>query len=84
MWERLYQLWIAHADQLRRELGDGPAESMLREAQQVLPTLRGRRAVLLTLRRLPEAPAGSGVVDRMTRPVSQTGDRPAPGERTPQ
>ena len=44
MWERLYQLWIAYADQLRRELGEAPAENLLREAHQVLPTLRGRRA----------------------------------------
>ncbi|MFE7935116.1 class I SAM-dependent methyltransferase [Streptomyces sp. NPDC057456] len=87
MWERLYRLWIAHADQLRRELGEDPAENMLREAQQKLPTLRGRRAVLLTLRRLPATPtvpAGVEAVDRMGRPGLQTGDRPAPGERTPQ
>ncbi|MFE2379102.1 class I SAM-dependent methyltransferase [Streptomyces sp. NPDC059398] len=86
MWERLYRLWIAHADQLRRELGEAPAENMLREAQHKLPTLGDRRAVLLTLRRLPasDAPAVVGAVDRMTRPGLQTGDRPAPGERTPQ
>ncbi|MEV4000265.1 hypothetical protein AB0K62_32040, partial [Streptomyces halstedii] len=47
IWERLYRLWIAHADQLRRELGEAPAERMLAEAQQVLPTPAGRRAVLL-------------------------------------
>lgn len=40
MWERLYRLWIAHADQLRRELGEAPAQNMLREAHQVLPGLR--------------------------------------------
>ncbi|MFE1367260.1 class I SAM-dependent methyltransferase [Streptomyces anulatus] len=87
MWERLYRLWNAHADQLRRELGEAPAESMLREAQHKLPTLRGRRAVLLTLRRLPAAavaPVEAEPVDRMARPGLQTGDRPAPGERTPQ
>lgn len=87
MWERLYRLWIAHADQLRRELGEAPAENMLREAHQVLPTLRGRRAVLLTLRRLPATtvvPVEAEAVDRMARPGLQTGDRTAPGERTPQ
>ncbi|SBU96971.1 hypothetical protein GA0115249_117175 [Streptomyces sp. PpalLS-921] len=43
LWERLYRLWIAHADQLRRELGEAPAERMLAEAQQVLLTPAGRR-----------------------------------------
>ncbi|MFD9483661.1 class I SAM-dependent methyltransferase [Streptomyces sp. NPDC059991] len=80
MWERLYRLWIAHADQLRRELGEGPAELMLGEARQVRPTLRGRRAVLLTLRRIPAAPAGAGAAARMAQPS----DRPASSERTPQ
>ncbi|SCE22899.1 hypothetical protein F558DRAFT_06047 [Streptomyces sp. AmelKG-A3] len=56
LWERLYRLWIAHADQLRRELGEAPAERMLAEAQQVLPTPAGRRAVPLTLRRAPDPP----------------------------
>ncbi|MFF5488783.1 hypothetical protein [Streptomyces virginiae] len=84
MWQRLYRLWIAHADQLRRELGVVPAEHMLREAQQKLPTLRGRRAVLLTLRRLPDAGARPGTTDRMGEPDRRTGDRPVPGERTPQ
>ncbi|MEU0413885.1 methyltransferase domain-containing protein [Streptomyces griseorubiginosus] len=51
MWARLYRLWINHADDLRRELGDDQAENMLREAHTRLPTLPGRRAVLLTLRR---------------------------------
>lgn len=39
---------IAHADELRRELGEAQAQNMLHEAHQVLPTLPGRRAVLLT------------------------------------
>ncbi|WUT01782.1 class I SAM-dependent methyltransferase (plasmid) [Streptomyces sp. NBC_00708] len=76
MWERLYRLWIQHAAQLRHELGDVQAERMLREAEQTLPTLRGRRAVLLTLRRLPYEPAAQGAADTMTRPDSRPGDRP--------
>ncbi|MEU6260203.1 class I SAM-dependent methyltransferase [Streptomyces sp. NPDC047043] len=51
MWARLYQLWIDHAGELRRELGDEQTQNMLREAHTRLPTLPGRRAVLLTLRR---------------------------------
>ncbi|MFE6848923.1 class I SAM-dependent methyltransferase [Streptomyces sp. NPDC057686] len=84
MWERLYRLWIAHADQLRRELGEDPAANMLREAHQMLPTLSGRRAVLLTLRRLPDAPAAPAVADRMSGPGRPSGDEPVPAERTPQ
>ncbi|MEU2835056.1 class I SAM-dependent methyltransferase [Streptomyces lavendulae] len=84
MWERLYRLWIAHADQLRRELGEQAAESMLREARQKLPTLPGRRAVLLTLRRRAEAPAGPGAADRMGEGGRQGDGRPVPDERTPQ
>ncbi|MFJ2095528.1 class I SAM-dependent methyltransferase [Streptomyces sp. NPDC087901] len=76
MWERLYRLWIEHAVQLRHELGEIPARHMLREAKQTLPTLRGRRAILLTLRRLPHGQAGMGSADTMTRPNSHPGDRP--------
>ncbi|MEU7510255.1 class I SAM-dependent methyltransferase [Streptomyces lavendulae] len=75
-WACLYRLWIDHADDLRRELGESQAQNMLREARQVLPTLPGRRAVVLTLRRPAAAPAAPGAADRMTGP--------APGERTPQ
>jgi SAM-dependent methyltransferase len=78
MWERLYRLWIAHADDLRRELGGVQAERMLREAHRVLPALPGRRAVLLTLRRPANAPAGPGTADTMT------GSGRHPAERTPQ
>ncbi|MFI1312444.1 hypothetical protein ACH4TS_20220 [Streptomyces albidoflavus] len=42
MWERVYRLWVTHADQLRHELGEAPAENMLREAHQMLPKLHGR------------------------------------------
>ncbi|MEU8741978.1 class I SAM-dependent methyltransferase [Streptomyces halstedii] len=76
MWGRLYRLWIAHADGLRHELGDGPAERMLAEAHQVLPGLAGRRAVLLTLRRSPRPQSGEAAAGRMP-PVATT-------ERTPQ
>ncbi|MEU9267253.1 class I SAM-dependent methyltransferase [Streptomyces sp. NPDC048251] len=84
MWERLYQLWIAHADQLRRELGEEAAENMLREAHRMLPKLRGRRAVLLTLRRLPDVPAEVGSADRMAAPGRHPGYRPASSKETPQ
>ncbi|MFJ4622240.1 class I SAM-dependent methyltransferase [Streptomyces sp. NPDC088812] len=84
MWERLYQLWIAHADQMRRELGEAPAENMLSEAHRMLPRLRGRRAVLLTLRRLADAPAAAGSADRMAAPDCHPGDRPASSKETPQ
>jgi len=59
MWERLYGLWIAHEPQLRRELGDAQAQNMLAEAERTLPTLAGRRAVLVTLQR-PRACGLSG------------------------
>ncbi|MFJ8472420.1 class I SAM-dependent methyltransferase [Kitasatospora sp. NPDC094011] len=50
-WARLYRLWQDHEDELRRALGDAQAESMLAEAARILPTLHGRRAVALALRR---------------------------------
>ncbi|MEV6781206.1 class I SAM-dependent methyltransferase [Streptomyces sp. NPDC051098] len=84
MWDRLYRLWIAHADELRRELGEDQAENMLREAHQMLPTLPGRRAVVLTLRRpatTPEAPASP---DTMTGLGHHPHDRSVPKERTSQ
>ncbi|OEJ56704.1 methyltransferase [Streptomyces agglomeratus] len=76
MWERLYRLWIARADDLRRELGQAQAQRMLREAHQMLPTLPGRRAVLLTLRRPAAAPVAPGAADRMTAPGRRPGDEP--------
>ncbi|MFJ3883015.1 class I SAM-dependent methyltransferase [Streptomyces sp. NPDC090077] len=84
MWERLYQLWIAHAGQLRRELGQAPAENMLCEAHRMLPKIRGRRAVLLTLRHLAADPAQDGTADRMTAPDRHPGDGPASGKETSQ
>ncbi|KQZ16579.1 class I SAM-dependent methyltransferase (plasmid) [Streptomyces clavifer] len=83
MWERLYSLWITHADELRRELGDAPARSMLAEAEHVLPALPGRRAVLLTLYRHATAPDQARTADRMARP-DRHGGRHTPDERTPQ
>ncbi|MFE3608358.1 class I SAM-dependent methyltransferase [Streptomyces goshikiensis] len=83
-WERLYRLWAVHADELRRELGEVQAQSMLREAHEMLPTLPGRRAVLLTLRRPAAGPAGAATADRMPEPGRRPGDGPASGERTPQ
>lgn len=74
MWQRLYELWIARADELHRALGPDPAEQMLHEARKILPTLDGRRAVLLTLRR-PSGPAdGAGPADRIpwTAPAERT------------
>ncbi|MBT1186631.1 methyltransferase domain-containing protein [Streptomyces sp. CJ_13] len=83
VWERLYRLWIAHGDDLRRDLGQAAAEAMLREAHQVLPTLPGRRAVLLTLRRLPAAADGPGAAATMSGPSHLAG-MPASTGRTPQ
>lgn len=82
--ERLYQLWIAHADQLRRELGASPAENMLREAHRMLPKVRRRRAVVLTLRRPPSATSAKRAADRMTAPDRHPNDMPATSEETPQ
>ncbi|GGT96171.1 hypothetical protein GCM10010226_87230 [Streptomyces phaeofaciens] len=78
MWRRLYRLWIAHADELLSELGEVQARNMLREAHQVLPTLPGRRAVLLTLRHDTKQPATPGTADSMPG-LSRHSD-----ERTPQ
>ncbi|GAA2650836.1 hypothetical protein GCM10010425_74540 [Streptomyces spororaveus] len=83
VWERLYRLWIAHGDDLRRELGQAAAEAMLHEAHQVLPTLPRRRAVLLTLRRLPRTPDSPETAARMAE-LSHPPGRPASIERTPQ
>ncbi|MFB7594665.1 class I SAM-dependent methyltransferase [Streptomyces sp. NPDC056160] len=80
MWERLYQLWIAYADDLRRELGQTQAQRMLDEARRVLPMLPGRRAVLVTLRR-SEPP---GPVDTMGRFGCRPGGWTTTNERTPQ
>ncbi|MFJ4622323.1 class I SAM-dependent methyltransferase [Streptomyces sp. NPDC088812] len=87
MWQRLYRLWIAHADELRRELGDVQAARMLSEAQQMLPRLPHRRAVLLTLARpaaTPAAAAGPAPGATMTAPGCRTVDGPVSRERTPQ
>ncbi|MFE2937475.1 class I SAM-dependent methyltransferase [Streptomyces sp. NPDC059255] len=84
MWERLYRLWVSHAGELRRDLGDVQAQNMLREAERMLPVLAGRRAVLLTLRRSVQAPAAPGAADRMSGPGRHPGDGAATGGRTPQ
>jgi ubiquinone/menaquinone biosynthesis C-methylase UbiE len=78
-WERLFRLWIRHADTLTRELGEAEAENMLATANRRLPTLPGRRAVLLTLRRPVTGPAA----DTMTGPGHPHGGR-VPDERTQQ
>ncbi|MEH0433890.1 class I SAM-dependent methyltransferase [Streptomyces stelliscabiei] len=82
MWERLYQLWLAHADDLHRELGD-QARFMLHEARRMLPALNGRRAVLLTLRRPPTPHAEDEGADRMPEP-GRLAEGPVTSERTPQ
>ncbi|MEU5617565.1 class I SAM-dependent methyltransferase [Streptomyces sp. NPDC049951] len=83
MWERLYRFWIAHAHELRRELGDAPAQRMLAEAEQMLPALQGRRAVLLTLHRPATAPDQDRTADRIASP-DRHGGRHTPDERIPQ
>ncbi|MFI8308844.1 class I SAM-dependent methyltransferase [Streptomyces sp. NPDC085927] len=84
MWERLYRLWITHAEDLRRELGEDQAQSMLREAHQMLPTLSGRRAVLLTLHRPVTTPAAWDAAARMAGSGRRPGDRIATTGRAPQ
>jgi ubiquinone/menaquinone biosynthesis C-methylase UbiE len=76
MWARLYRLWIDHSDDLRAELGDAQADSMLTEAHRMLPKLPGRRAVLLTLRRPATHTGAPDPPDKMARPG------PSPTERT--
>jgi ubiquinone/menaquinone biosynthesis C-methylase UbiE len=51
LWRHVYQLWIAHEDDLRRELGHDQADNMLAEAHRMLPRLDDRRSVMVTLRR---------------------------------
>ncbi|MER6378830.1 hypothetical protein [Streptomyces sp. NPDC001250] len=80
--ERLCRLWIAHVEELRHELGEGEAQNMLREAHQVLPTLPGRHAVLLTLQRPSASPTEPRAADTMSDPGCRPGDGPAPGGRT--
>jgi len=83
MWDRLYGLWSDHAAELRRELGQDQAVRMLAEARRRRPSLPGRRAVLLTLRR-PPAGAGPGAVPATMsgRAPGRTG--PDTPERNPQ
>ncbi|MGW4345276.1 SAM-dependent methyltransferase [Streptomyces sp. NPDC004690] len=84
MWERLYRLWIAHADELHHELGKTQAQRMLAEAHRVLPTLPGRRAVLATLRRPSESPEARDSADKMGQFARRPGGWPPTRERTPQ
>ncbi|MEU2977210.1 class I SAM-dependent methyltransferase [Streptomyces hirsutus] len=84
MWQRLYRLWIAHAAELHRELGQAQARHMLEEAQRVLPMLPDRRAVLLTLRRPGASPKAPETVDTMAQPGSRLGREPMPSKRRPQ
>ncbi|MGV9913372.1 class I SAM-dependent methyltransferase [Streptomyces tendae] len=55
MWNRLYDLWIAHEKELREQLGDAQAESMLTEARISAPMLKDRIALVVTLRRPVDA-----------------------------
>ncbi|MDW8803708.1 class I SAM-dependent methyltransferase [Streptomyces scabiei] len=83
-WERVFRLWMRHADALARELGDAETQNMLATASRTLPRLPGRRAVLLTLRR-PEAdrPGAAPAPDTMTGPGHPAYGR-ASDERTTQ
>ncbi|MFF4010637.1 class I SAM-dependent methyltransferase [Streptomyces sp. NPDC001717] len=51
MWRRLYHLWQTRAKDLEHHLGQDQACAMLAEAARRRPTLDGRRAAALTLRR---------------------------------
>lgn len=83
-WERVFRLWIQHADALTRELGEAEAQNMLATAHRRLPSLPGRRAVLLTLARPPAGPSEGSAADTMTAPGHRDGGRRAPDERTSQ
>jgi ubiquinone/menaquinone biosynthesis C-methylase UbiE len=52
-WARLYQCWTDRETDLRRELGDEATDAMLDEAARIGPTLTGRHAALVVLRRPP-------------------------------
>jgi ubiquinone/menaquinone biosynthesis C-methylase UbiE len=45
---RMYDIWLASIDEVRRTLGDESAEDLIQEATQVGPTLDGRTGVLYT------------------------------------
>lgn len=51
IWRSLYRLWTARETDLRRELGDDQTDSMLTEANHVLPILDAHSALVATLRR---------------------------------
>jgi SAM-dependent methyltransferase len=51
LWERLYDLWEQHQDELRAEVGDEATEAMLQEARTVRPLMDRRTPLLITLRR---------------------------------
>ncbi|MGW1656186.1 hypothetical protein [Streptomyces atratus] len=84
MWDRLYRLWIDHADELRHELGQAQAANMLAEAERRRPTLPGRRAVLLTLHRPPAPPDTETPTDTMTTPAPGSEAGPDTPERVTQ
>jgi ubiquinone/menaquinone biosynthesis C-methylase UbiE len=50
-WQRLYDLWLSHADQLRADVGDAVADNLLREATQGGARLGQREAVVIVMRR---------------------------------
>ncbi|MFJ3310285.1 class I SAM-dependent methyltransferase [Streptomyces sp. NPDC086549] len=82
-WERLFRLWIRHADALTHELGEAEAQNMLASATRRLPSLPGRRAVLLTLRRPMATPVVAAAAATMTALGHPDGGR-GPDERTEQ
>ncbi|WP_030191983.1 class I SAM-dependent methyltransferase, partial [Streptomyces violaceorubidus] len=51
IWRSLYHLWISRERELRRALGDALADTLLKEAREVLPRLGRHRSSLVTLRR---------------------------------
>jgi ubiquinone/menaquinone biosynthesis C-methylase UbiE len=51
MWQRLYQLWTEHEAELRAQVGNAQADSMLTEARTRGPLLRDRVALTVTVRR---------------------------------
>ncbi|WP_236067190.1 class I SAM-dependent methyltransferase [Streptomyces brasiliscabiei] len=81
-WERVFRLWIRHADALTRELGAAQAQNMLATATRMLPLLPGRRAVLLTLRRPAAGRSAAAAADTMSGLGHPDGGRVPDDERT--
>jgi hypothetical protein len=50
-WQRLYDSWLSHEDELRLDVGDAVTDNLLREATQGGAHLGQRDAVVMVVRR---------------------------------